>query len=98
MINIAKLFGPKTDFSDLLKKGAFVIDVRTREEFYAGHYPGSENIPLDDITQRVQEIRVKQKPVIVVCRSGARSSAAAEILRNAGLQVYNGGAWTSLPK
>ncbi len=98
MINVARLFGPKTDFSDLIRKGALVIDVRTREEFYGGHYPGSENIPLDDIVQRLQDIKEKQKPVIAVCRSGARSSVATEILKKAGLRVYNGGPWTSLSK
>ena len=96
MINIAKLFGQKTDMGDLIRKGALVIDVRTREEFYGGHYPGSENIPLDDILSRLNEIKGKQKPVIAVCRSGARSSAATEILTKAGLRAYNGGAWTNL--
>ena len=96
MISIAKLFGPKTDLRELIANGALVIDVRTPGEFYEGHYPGSENISLDSIMSSLKDIQRRQKPVITVCRSGARSSAAAAMLKKAGFQAYNGGVWTNL--
>ena len=93
---IKKLFGPPTDYTALLEKGAVIIDVRTAGEYANGHVMGSKNIPLDMINSRVAELKKAGKPVITVCRSGARSGMAKGILANAGIEVYNGGPWNSL--
>ena len=37
--------GPQTNFKELMKNGAQIIDVRTKQEFQGGHLPGSVNIP-----------------------------------------------------
>ncbi len=87
---------PATDYADLVRKGAMIVDVRTPGEFSSGHIKGSVNIPLDVISSRVQELKKKNKPVITVCRSGNRSGSAKSILESAGVEVYNGGAWDSL--
>ncbi len=100
MINlINKLFNrASADFASLVKNGAIVVDVRTPAEFNSGHIKGSRNIPLDSIRTKISELKKLQKPVITVCRSGARSSTAKSILTAGGLVVYNGGAWNELER
>ncbi|MBL7739651.1 MAG: rhodanese-like domain-containing protein [Chitinophagaceae bacterium] len=94
---LKKLFGGTTvDFKDLVKKGAVIIDVRSPGEYKTGHIQGSKNYPLDNIRIKVNELKKAGKPVITVCRSGTRSGIAKGILKAAGIEVYNGGAWTSL--
>jgi phage shock protein E len=95
MINFGKkLFGAKTDFKTLLEAGAKVIDVRSPEEFREGHFDGAVNIPVGELPTRLADLKSWAKPVITVCRSGARSSVAANILTTAGFRAHNGGAWT----
>ncbi|HRW50677.1 MAG TPA: rhodanese-like domain-containing protein [Caldilinea sp.] len=66
-----------------------LIDVRTPEEFASGHIPGSVNIPVDSLGQRLSEVP-QDKPVVVYCRSGNRSNQAAQILDQAGYsQIYD---------
>jgi rhodanese-related sulfurtransferase len=57
----------------------FVLDVRSPEEFAAGHVPGAVNIPHDQVASRLAEIP-KNKEVVLYCRSGRRSGLAAEAL------------------
>ncbi len=67
-------------------KGAVLLDVRTEEEFKAGHIPGAILLPYSDISEKtaVEVIPTKETAVIVYCRSGRRSSIAAGTLRNLG--------------
>jgi rhodanese-related sulfurtransferase len=91
---IKNLFKPrKVDLMELLIKGAVVVDVRSKEEYAAGHIHRSLHIPLEQIAARAEDL--KQHPhVIVCCRSGNRSAMAERILREKGLsQVTNGGSW-----
>jgi rhodanese-related sulfurtransferase len=93
---LKKLFGPGTDFKALKENGAIIIDVRTPQEFDHGHIQGSKNIPLDKIQREVKTIKGYNKPIITVCKSGARSGMAKSILKSAGVEVYNGGPWNVL--
>ena len=85
--------------------GTLVLDVREDGEFAAGHLPRAKSIPLRELDKRLDEIsKFKDKPVIVTCRTGARSAAACRALKRAGfgnVQNLSGGfsAWTqaSLP-
>lgn len=99
MINSLKAllgFGPEVDYAELKKKGAQIIDVRTKEEFQGGHIRGSVNIPLNSLQNNLSKIR-KDKPVITCCASGMRSASAKGILTSNGFpEVYNGGGWASL--
>ncbi len=73
------------------KQDALVVDVRTQDEFARGHIAGSHHIPLTQIEQgNTTEIdKHKEKPVIVVCETGARADTAATKLVKAGFQqVY----------
>lgn len=72
---------------------AFLVDVRTPGEFSEGSVPGAVNIPVDEISQRLEEFKGKEQ-VVVFCRSGSRSSRAEGILTNNGIKnVVNGGTW-----
>jgi phage shock protein E len=81
-----------------IEKGAVIVDVRNPNEFRQGHIQGSKNIPVNEIRSKVEMIRKWNKPVITVCLSGGRSSAAKSVLASAGIEVYNGGPWYGLQK
>ncbi|MDE3253551.1 MAG: rhodanese-like domain-containing protein [Bacteroidota bacterium] len=88
--------GPTVDYSQLVKQGAQIIDVRTPAEFSGGHIPGSVNIPLDSLQRQMTKIK-KDKPVITCCASGMRSASAKHILlANGYAEVHNGGGWAGL--
>jgi len=86
-------------------KNALILDVREEVEYKAGHLLNSKWIPLGKLGSRIGELeRYREQPVIVVCRSGQRSSSGCAALGKLGFtQVYNlaGGvtAWqkTNLP-
>jgi rhodanese-related sulfurtransferase len=75
-----------------------LIDVRTPEEFNDGHIPGSININVETLANRLDEIPADM-PIVVYCRSGNRSATAAKILVDAGFApVYDLGgiqAWVT---
>jgi phage shock protein E len=95
---LKKLFKPSADMAKLVEQGAVIVDVRTKGEYQAGHIAGSRNLPLDIIKSETASLKKLNKPIITVCRSGNRSGLAKAILTAAGIEVYNGGAWTSLKK
>lgn len=70
---------------DLAQKGAFVLDVRTVEEWNEFHAPNSTLIPLDQLASRLNEVP-RDRQIVVVCRSGNRSQQGRDILRNAGFE------------
>ncbi|MDQ3141441.1 MAG: rhodanese-like domain-containing protein [Bacteroidota bacterium] len=70
-----------------------VIDVRTYGEFMGGHVAGSINIPLQEIQQRLEEIKTLRQPIILCCASGNRSGQAAAFLKNCDIECENGGVW-----
>lgn len=82
---------------ELLRGGAQVIDVRSRDEFASGHATGSRNIPLSDLEQGAKTLDPKQW-IIVCCASGTRSAIARRSLQRSGFtKVLNGGSWRNLP-
>jgi phage shock protein E len=91
------LFGNnKTDWKGLALQGALIVDVRGPDEFATGHIDDSINIPLETVNTKTAFLKKGGKPVIVCCRSGVRSGMALAILKAAGIEVYNGGAWDKL--
>lgn len=88
--------GASINYKELVRNGAIIVDVRSQNEYKAGHIPGSKNYPLDNIRTKVADLKKMNKPVITVCRSGTRSGVAKGILTSSGIEVYNGGPWTSL--
>ena len=66
------------------------LDVRTESEYASGHIPNSIHIPLQEIQGRILELEnIKDKNIIVYCRSGARSSMASKSLLKNGYNVFN---------
>ena len=63
--------------------GAFFLDVREPSEWNQAHIPGSTLIPLGQLDKRVNEVP-RDKEIVVVCRSGSRSKAGRDIVKNAG--------------
>ena len=75
------------------KQQAVIFDVRTVPEYEESHIPGVIFIPLDQLPQRFSEVP-KQGKVLIICRSGARSSQAVALLREKGysnVQSVTGG-------
>lgn len=68
--------------------GALVLDVRMPDEYEAAHVPGALLIPLPELQERHGEIP-QSEPVYVICRSGARSLAAAQFLVGVGRSPVN---------
>lgn len=75
------------EIDNLIKEGAYVIDVRTEEEFAEGHIEGTINLPLDELRSRLDEI--PNQPLYLVCRVGLRAYLAARILEQNGFKVKN---------
>ena len=64
---------------------AYVLDVRSPEEYAGGHVPGAVNIPYDQIASRLAEVP-KDKDVVLYCKSGRRAGIAAEVLAGQGYE------------
>jgi phage shock protein E len=75
---------------------ATIVDVRTPNEYRRGHAKGSVNIPLQEIGQRLEEVRALRQPVVLCCASGARSANAAEFLKTSGIECVDGGSWLNV--
>jgi rhodanese-related sulfurtransferase len=76
-----------------MKEKGTIIDVRTPAEFMGGNVAGSINIPLQEIRNRLDEIKEMQKPLMLCCASGNRSGQAAAYLKGEGIACENGGSW-----
>lgn len=81
----------------LLDQGALLVDVRTQGEWDEGHGPDSILLPLDQLAARIGELP-KDQPILLCCRSGARSGQAAGWLSQQGYQAYNLGPWQRNPR
>lgn len=73
---------------------ATIVDVREPFEYQMGRVEGSINIPLGEVTGRLEEFKNMKKPLVLCCASGGRSGQATQYLSQCGVeQVYNGGGW-----
>ena len=80
---------PVTKVRELVENHAFIVDVRERIEFEAGHLVNAINIPLSELRERMNEIP-KDRPVYLHCRSSQRSYNAYMALQNKGFKnVFN---------
>lgn len=72
-------------------KNIIVIDVRTKDEFMYNHLDGAINIPMQDITQKIDKYTKNKSDVIIVyCEYGGRSKKALSKLKKMGYyNVYN---------
>lgn len=70
-----------------------IVDVRSHEEFMGGHVANSINIPLQTISERIEELKDLNAPLVLCCASGNRSGQAQYFLSQKGLDCHNGGSW-----
>ena len=85
-----------TDIKTLIQNGAAIIDVRSPMEFMAGNVPGSKNIPLNEVPDRVAEFQEVEGTIVLCCASGNRSGQACYYLESQGVDCVNGGGWTDV--
>ncbi|HET7053169.1 MAG TPA: rhodanese-like domain-containing protein [Solirubrobacterales bacterium] len=70
----------------LIDDGAQLIDVRAGHEWDAGHIVGATHLPLDELAGRTGELD-PERPVVLYCRGGTRSTMAADALAEAGFDA-----------
>lgn len=70
---------------ELTNKNKQFIDVRTPGEFHSRNIRGFNNIPLQQLAQKANELS-KDKEVIVICQSGMRSNKASKLLKTLGFK------------
>ena len=88
--------GKTADLGSLIKKGAFLVDVREPGEFASGSVKGAVNIPLGTVASQLAKFKGKEN-IVVFCRSGNRSAQAKVILEQNGFKnVTNGGTWENV--
>ena len=77
-----------------------VLDVRTKQEFDAGHFSTAINIPHDQIAARIKELEpYKHKQIVVYCHSGNRSAMALSVLKQNGFpKVVNAGGYDAIKR
>jgi len=68
--------------------GAWLLDVRESDEWEAGHSAAAHFLPMSQLQARVEEVP-SDVPVLVICRSGGRSAAVTNALRQAGYDATN---------
>lgn len=70
----------------LIEEGAQLVDVRADHEWEAGRIAGATHLPLAELAERTGEID-KDRPVVLYCRGGTRSTMATDALAEAGFDV-----------
>jgi phage shock protein E len=75
------------------EKQGTIVDVRTTTEFMGGNVEGSINIPLQEIQERMDELKNLKEPLVLCCASGNRSGQATQFLTQQGIECCNGGSW-----
>ncbi|WP_112479569.1 rhodanese-like domain-containing protein [Vibrio variabilis] len=75
----------------MIEQGAMVIDVRTPEEFNAGHLDQAVNYPLSELDKHIAALD-KSQPIVLYCRSGNRSGQALAYMESKGFTaLHNAG-------
>lgn len=73
-----------------------ILDVRTSREFSGGSVAGSINIPLQEIPERINELKNLNAPLVLCCASGARSGQAQRFLKQHGIECCDAGSWLNV--
>ncbi len=75
------------------EKQGKIVDVITPHEFMGGHVSGSINIPVQELSERMNELKALKTPLVLCCASGGRSGMAHGFLAQQGIECCNGGSW-----
>jgi rhodanese-related sulfurtransferase len=76
----------REELQKLLDEGAQLVDVRAEHEWEAGRIEGAKHLPLAELSERVDEIE-RDRPVVLYCRGGNRSTMATEALAAGGFDA-----------
>jgi rhodanese-related sulfurtransferase len=76
----------RDEVQKLIEDGAQLVDVRADHEWGAGHIAGAKHLPLAELAQRTAELD-RERPVVLYCRGGTRSSMATDALVEAGFDA-----------
>ena len=80
-----------------VKEGAFLLDVRTQQEFDERHLDGATLITVGELTERLHELP-RDRLIIVYCQSGRRAARAVQLLLEDGLEAKNMGGIAKWPQ
>jgi phage shock protein E len=80
---------PDLAYRLVTQEHALLLDVRTAQEYLAGHVPGARNIDIQELPARLKEVEAlvggaKDRPIVVYCSAGVRAAQAKRILLSAG--------------
>ncbi len=81
----------------VVEDGAFLLDVRTQQEFNERHIDGATQIAVGELAERMDELP-KDRLIIVYCRSGRRAARAVQMLLQEGFEAKNLGGLTDWPE
>lgn len=73
-----------------------IVDVRRPDEYEKAHATGTINIPLNEISARLDEITEISTPIVLVCGGGTRHVKAFELLKSNGIECEKGGSWKDI--
>lgn len=83
------------EIAKAIKEGT-VVDVRSYTEFSAGSVVDAVNVPLPELSQRIDYLQSLKSPLVLCCASGNRSGIAAAQLKSLGIDCINGGSWLAV--
>jgi NADPH-dependent 2,4-dienoyl-CoA reductase/sulfur reductase-like enzyme/rhodanese-related sulfurtransferase len=89
--NVLTGFTPTVQWYDvdrLVEHNAYLLDVRTTHEFGLGRIPGSVNVPVDELRERIKELPTDRR-IVVTCAAGLRGHTATALLRDSGYDAVN---------
>jgi phage shock protein E len=88
---------PAEEVATWIKKGAVLVDVRTRIETWMNPVPGATNIPLSKLEGALSELP-RDKAFVTYCLRGGRAERAKHLLQASGREAINGGGYKSILK
>lgn len=88
---------PPEEVAKLIKKGAFLVDVRSKLEAKLGMAPGATNISLLRLKSRLNELP-RDRTIVTYCGTGGRAAKAKDILEANGFKAANGGGYKAILK
>ena len=84
---------PCEQIKQILEEGGALLDVRTPMEFASGSIPGAKNVPLNGLPGVLPTLP-RDHPILLYCRSGARSGMAQRFLAQEGFDAHNIGGYS----
>ena len=64
------------------RENALLVDLRDAKEFKAGHISGSRNIPYSQLKSHVEELRISDRPIVMICNLGQVAGTAVQMIAN----------------